>query len=175
MSVGVFVLAACIAGVLFVVVLRRKSRTPPIASIYESKLAESEKERIGAVINQSGAFVAASMLMVDKQVLNSGKTAQVGACMYVVGAVDYLCQHYKLDNNSFLIASREALKSYGVAEPDEFARRIPQMAVDSFGKDAMTEGGRAIQSWLSGSDQVAPLRLFELVQQWVAKPEKGFG
>jgi hypothetical protein len=175
MIVAIWVLVAISVAVLAVVLLRRRAKTPPIASITENTLTESEKERMAAVSKQSRAFVGASMLMVDKQILNSGKTQQIGACLYVVGAVDYLCQHYKLDNNSFLIASREALKSFGVSEPEEFARRIPQIAADPFGKAAMTEGGRAIQAWLSGADKNAPLKLFELVRQWVAKPEQGFG
>ncbi len=170
----VLLLAVGVAVVLLVVILRRKRSLLPLAPISENAVTDSQRERLRVVADQSHAFIAASMLMVDKSVLNSGTTQKVGACMYVVGAVDYLCQHYKLDDNSFLVAAREALTSFGVKDPDGFAQRIPRMADDSFGKAAMIEGGKAIQSWLSGSDSVAPIRLFELVQGWAAKPERGF-
>jgi hypothetical protein len=162
------------AVVLLVFIFRRKRSPLPLAPISEGAVTDSQMERLRAVADQSHAFVAASMLMIDKSVLNSGTTQKVGACMYVVGAVDYLCQHYKLDDNAFLVAAREALTSFGVKDPNGFAQRIPRMAEDSFGKAAMIEGGKAIQSWLSGSDTVAPIRLFELVQGWAAKPERGF-
>ena len=123
--------------------------------------------RIDAALKQVSLFMDASLMLVDNATLNR-KTPKIAACFFFAGATDFLSQHYKLSDDEYLGLIFKVLVDFGVSEKNArlFIRQFPQMASEPFGREAMIEGGRTIQRWLSGEDTNAPLRLTRLVNAW---------
>lgn len=119
------------------------------------------------VLLQTSVFMDASLLMVDKDTLNL-ETPKVGASLFFAGATDFLAQHHRLSDEEYFKVLSEVLRRFGLSKENAnlFVQHIPDMSVEPFGREAMIEGGQTLQSWLSGKDEAAPVRLFELVGKW---------
>lgn len=132
-----------------------------------SKAVPGTEDQKQAAIKQTFLFIDASLLMVDKEVLNK-ETPKVGACLFFTGAADFLTQHYKLADEDFFDVAFRVLRYFGLSDQNArlFLETLSHMAQEPFGREALIEGGRTLQSWLSGKDPSAPLRLFELVKNW---------
>lgn len=125
------------------------------------------EDRKQAAIKQTCLFIDASLVMVDKEVLNK-ETPTVGACLFFTGAADFLTQHYKLADEDFVEVAFRVLRYFGLSEKNArlFLEALSHMAQEPFGHETLIEGGKTFQNWLSEKDPNAPIRLLELVEKW---------
>ncbi|BCO30430.1 hypothetical protein TspCOW1_05330 [Thiohalobacter sp. COW1] len=128
---------------------------------------ENAQSKLDAAFKQTSLFMDASLMMIDNETLNL-ETPKVGAALYFAGATDFLAQHYKLSDEDYLKVLFDVLRKFGLSEKNAslFVQHIPEMSNELFGREAMIEGGKTLQRWLSGKDDSAPVRLTELVNRW---------
>lgn len=151
------------------------------------------KERKEAVVKQACLFINASLLPleinnatarqlvqnamesddwpspleINKEIL-SREAQRIGACLFFIGAADFLTQQYKLNDEDFFEVIFQVLRYFGLSEQN--ARLLVEgysaMAQEPFGREALVEGGNTMKNWISGKDQNTPFRLFDLVKKW---------
>lgn len=133
----------------------------------ETDVISGVKQRKEAAVRQICIFIDASLLLVDNEILNQ-ETPKGGACLFFIGATDFLTQHYKLDDNEFFQVALHVLRYFGLSEQNAhlLLNELPVISQEPFGHEALIEGGNTIIDWISGKDPNAPLRLFELVNKW---------
>ncbi len=155
------------------------------------------KERKEAAVKQACVFIDASLMPLEvtnptaRQIVQNalesddwptpleinnealGQGAQrIGACLFFVGAADFLTQNYKLNDEDFLEVVLRVLRYFGVSDQKSllFIKSYPEMAQEPFGSETLMAGANSIRDWLFGKDPKlthdATFRLLDLVRKW---------
>ncbi len=135
--------------------------------------AATTPSAIRAALQELDMFMQASLLLVDRRLLEQEATSRA-ARWYLIGAAEKLARRRHLDRDAFLSAALVGSVNLKVpvAEVDDWlraARSVGQRAPgDSASpeREALDEGSSVLEQWLSGQDNNSPMRLSQLVHEW---------
>jgi hypothetical protein len=167
MTTTIIVVALILTALLGVGFLVRATDVRTPSGGPASVLAPEEQKRLLAAAKQLGLFMQASLFLVAPEDISSGPR-RLGTMLYFTGAADWISQRYKMDETEFYLLALTALTEIDVPEKEARALlgTLSILTAKDFGRAALTEGGSTIAKWLTSEDDVAPVRLSELVREW---------
>jgi hypothetical protein len=134
-----------------------------------------KNKKYEAISKQILLWHKACMIGVDE---NSLKTPRpmVGAILFFIGSIDYVCQANNIDNETFAKITVELLNTMGF--PEKISITIlknfyTQKIESEFARNANIEGGKKIAGFLSGKNEIAPLSFEVFVREWSENPNIG--
>ena len=109
----------------------------------------------------------------DKSLLDEPRP-KLGACLFFIGSIDYLCQNYGIEDIAFAKLSRSLLEKLNYPSWLISSILINFYAKDKkpkFALDANLEGGKRIAEFLTGKNKMSPYVFSSLVREWAEKPD----
>lgn len=109
----------------------------------------------------------------DKALLDEPRP-KLGACLFFIGSIDYLCQTYGIEDTAFAKLSRSLLINLNYPSWLISSIVIKFYVKDKklkFALDANLEGGKRIAEFLTGKNKMSPYVFSSLVREWAKKPD----
>ena len=99
---------------------------------------------------------------------------KLGACLFFIGSIDYLCQNHGVDDSDFAkitdsLLSKDVYPSWLVASV--MVNFYAKDKKPKFALDANLEGGKRLGEFLRGENKMAPYVFSSLVREWAENPE----
>lgn len=133
----------------------------------------AKDKKLEAIGKQMLIWHKACLMGVEEDVLKEPRP-QVGAILFFIGGIDNLCQANQIDDKTFAELAIELLDIMGFKK--EFTVPILknfylQRPNNKFALQANIEGGKALTTFLSGKNKMAPLVFGLSVQEWAENPD----
>jgi hypothetical protein len=169
-QIVLIILGIAVLMILFKVLFRASAGSSGVASHRLPAPLAAAAQRMGSVAKQATLFTQASMLLVDRALLEED-TPRINASLFLAGAIDYLAQKSSLGDIEYLSVTGAMLEEAGLMTEGEaytFTGDLPKLPASCPEKQFMVLGGEAVRSWLSGKDDMAPAKLAQYIQEWSA-------
>lgn len=109
----------------------------------------------------------------DMYLLNEPRP-KLGACLFFIGSIDYLCHNHGIEDIEFARLSRSILEKLNYPTWLITSVLVNFYAKDKkpkFALDANLEGGQRIAEFLTGKNKMSPYVFSSLVREWAKKPD----
>ena len=139
-----------------------------------SSPANTESSKINiAIEKQILIWHQVCLIGVDLDLLKQPRP-MVGAILFFIGSIDNLCQTNNIDDKSFAKLAIELLGKIGfrkdVTEPI-LRNFYTQQTKSKFALKANIAGGKKLNEFLSGKNELAPLAFEAFVREWAENPK----
>lgn len=132
-------------------------------------LGHRKDDEITRIRKIMGTFIGASFLgraHPDRR----GADQEKIVLLYMLGALDMLCQAHKQDAKTTLtlfesLLKGEELGGYSDEEAQVLLNGVVKASDEQDGKELMDEGAEALRTWLIGENVAAPHRLTEILME----------
>lgn len=114
------------------------------------------------------------MFLVNEQHLLDEPRPKLGACLFLLGSIDYLCQNYHIDDVDFAKIADSLLQKVGFPSwliATVTANFYLKDNKPKFALEANLEGGKRIGEFLRGENKLAPYVFSSLVREWAENPD----
>ena len=114
-------------------------------------------------------------LVANKKMLDEPRP-KLGACLFFIGSIDYLCQNYDIRDADFMKLADSLLQEVGYPRwliASIMVNFCVHEQRPDFAVQVMAEGGQRLADFLNGKNQFAPYAFSSLVREWAQNPELG--
>jgi hypothetical protein len=134
-----------------------------------------KNKKIEAIDKQILLWHRACSIGADMNLLKEPKP-MVGAILFFIGSIDNLCQANNIDDKTFAELSIKLLDKMGF-QKDVIVLILKnfytQQKKSEFALKANLEGGRTLNEFLSGKNELAALAFGAFVREWAENPNLG--